>query len=55
VTAVSGLESAGWLHGLKLAAVVVVAQAVWGMGQIAEASKRRRRRRRPAPRQVPAQ
>jgi chromate transporter len=24
---------AGWLHGLKLAAVAVVAQAVWGMGQ----------------------
>jgi chromate transporter len=27
------LSSAGWLHGLKLAAVAVVAQAVWGMGQ----------------------
>lgn len=27
------LEHAGWLHGLKLAAVVVVAQAVWGMGK----------------------
>lgn len=26
------LRSAGWLHGLKLAAVAVVAQAVWGMG-----------------------
>lgn len=25
--------SAGWLHGLKLAAVAVVAQAVWSMGQ----------------------
>ena len=24
---------AGWLHGLKLAAVAVVAQAVWGMGK----------------------
>ena len=24
---------AGWLHGLKLAAVAVVAQAVWGMGR----------------------
>jgi chromate transporter len=31
--AVAGdLGAAGWLHGLKLAAVVVVAQAVWGMG-----------------------
>lgn len=27
------LSSAGWLHGLKLAAVAVVAQAVWGMGK----------------------
>jgi chromate transporter len=27
------LVNAGWLHGLKLAAVVVVAQAVWGMGR----------------------
>lgn len=27
------LSAAGWLHGLKLAAVAVVAQAVWGMGQ----------------------
>jgi len=27
------LHSAGWLHGLKLAAVAVVAQAVWGMGK----------------------
>ena len=27
------LERAGWLHGLKLAAVAVVAQAVWGMGK----------------------
>jgi chromate transporter len=26
-------SAAGWLHGLKLAAVVVVAQAVWGMGK----------------------
>lgn len=32
--AVAGdLGSAGWLHGLKLAAVAVVAQAVWGMGK----------------------
>jgi chromate transporter len=29
----SDLEAAGWLHGLKLAAVAVVAQAVWGMGK----------------------
>lgn len=27
------LRGAGWLHGLKLAAVAVVAQAVWGMGR----------------------
>lgn len=27
------LEHARWLHGLKLASVAVVAQAVWGMGQ----------------------
>lgn len=27
------LQHAGWLHGLKLAAVGVVAQAVWSMGQ----------------------
>jgi chromate transporter len=27
------LAGAGWLHGLKVAAVAVVAQAVWGMGQ----------------------
>jgi chromate transporter len=29
----SDLQHAGWLHGLKLAAVAVVAQAVWGMGK----------------------
>jgi len=29
----SNLGAAGWLHGLKLAAVAVVAQAVWGMGK----------------------
>jgi chromate transporter len=29
----SDLASAGWLHGLKLSAVAVVAQAVWGMGK----------------------
>ncbi len=27
------LHKAGWLHGLRLAAVAVVAQAVWGMGK----------------------
>lgn len=27
------LSDAGWLHGLKVAAVAVVAQAVWGMGK----------------------
>ncbi|HRE90861.1 MAG TPA: chromate efflux transporter [Myxococcota bacterium] len=27
------LSQAGWLHGLKVAAVAVVAQAVWGMGK----------------------
>ncbi len=27
------LRDAGWLHGLKLAAVAVVAQAVWGMSK----------------------
>jgi chromate transporter len=31
-----GLDTqAGWLHGLKIAAVAVVAQAVWGMGRSA--------------------
>jgi chromate transporter len=28
----SNITNAGWLHGLKIAAVVIVAQAVWGMG-----------------------
>jgi chromate transporter len=27
------LTDAGWIHGLKLAAVAIVAQAVWGMGK----------------------
>ena len=31
VTAIGDLASAGWIHGLKLAAVAVVAQAVLGM------------------------
>lgn len=30
---VADLQHAGWLHSLKLAAVVVVAQAVWSMGR----------------------
>lgn len=33
VARISGLGHAGWLHGLKVASVAVVAQAVWGMGQ----------------------
>lgn len=33
VTALGDLHKVGWLHGLKLAAVAVVAQAVWGMGK----------------------
>lgn len=33
VAAIGDLTHAGWLHGLKLAAVAVVAQAVWGMGR----------------------
>jgi chromate transporter len=28
-----GAEAAGWLHGLKIVAVAVVAQAVWGMAR----------------------
>ena len=33
VSASGNLLNVGWLHGLKLAAVAVVAQAVWGMGK----------------------
>jgi len=33
VTSLGGVGESGWLHGLKLAAVPVVAQAVWGMGR----------------------
>ncbi len=33
VTSLGDLESAGWLKGLKVAAVAVVAQAVWSMGR----------------------
>ncbi len=32
VAAMGDLRGAGWLHGLKVAAVAVVAQAVWAMG-----------------------
>ena len=27
------LRSAGWIHGLKLVAVAIVAHAIWGMAQ----------------------
>jgi len=33
ISAVGDLHQAGWLHGLKLVAVAVVAQAVWTMGR----------------------
>jgi chromate transporter len=33
VASIGDLHGAGWLHGLKLAAVAVVAQAVWSMGK----------------------
>ncbi|MCC7265590.1 MAG: chromate efflux transporter [Candidatus Latescibacteria bacterium] len=33
MASLADLAHAGWLHGLKLAAAVVVAQAVWGMGK----------------------
>lgn len=33
ISALGDLHHAGWLHGLKLVAVAVVAQAVWGMGR----------------------
>jgi chromate transporter len=33
VTAIGDLSGAGWLRGLKLVAVAVVAQAVWGMAR----------------------
>ncbi|MCW5553336.1 MAG: chromate efflux transporter [Verrucomicrobiae bacterium] len=33
MAALGDLRHAGWIHGLKLAAVAVVAQAVWGMGR----------------------
>lgn len=33
VDAIGSVEDAGWLHGLKVAAVAVVAYAVWGMAR----------------------
>jgi chromate transporter len=33
VTALGGVADAGWLHGLKIVAVAVVALAVWGMAR----------------------
>ena len=33
LTHVAGLAQGAWLHGLKLVAVAVVAQALWGMGR----------------------
>jgi chromate transporter len=33
VNALGGVTEAGWLHGLKVVAVAVVAQAVWGMAK----------------------
>ncbi|MFA5265115.1 MAG: chromate efflux transporter [Opitutaceae bacterium] len=33
VASLGDLRAAGWLHGLKVAAVAVVAQAVWSMGR----------------------
>jgi len=35
------VEGAGWLHGLKIAAVAVVAQAVWGMARTLAAGRER--------------
>jgi chromate transporter len=36
-----GVGDAGWLHGLKVVAVAVVAQAVWGMGRSLAADRER--------------
>lgn len=33
LSALDSLQQAGWLHGLRVAAVAVVAHAVWGMGR----------------------
>jgi chromate transporter len=38
---IGDLSDAGWLHGLKLVAVAVVAQAVWGMGSSLAADRAR--------------
>jgi chromate transporter len=38
---VGDLSQAGWLHGLKLVAVAVVAQAVWGMARTLAPDKER--------------
>lgn len=37
----SGRLGTGWLHGLKLVAVAVVAQALWGMGKTLAAGRER--------------
>jgi chromate transporter len=39
--AATGIADAGWLHGLKVVAVAVVAHAVWGMGRTLAADRRR--------------
>jgi chromate transporter len=44
VTALGDLSGAAWLHGLKIVAVAVVAQAVWGMARNASGSPSRRPR-----------
>src|SRR5215216_5593329 len=36
-----GVSDAGWLHGLKIVAVAVVAQAVWGMARTLAADRPR--------------
>ncbi len=48
--ALSGAAGAGLLHGLKLVAVAIVAQAVWGMARtLAPGSRTRVHRRRRSP------
>jgi chromate transporter len=37
----AGVADAGWLHGLKVVAVAVVAQAVWGMARTLAADRER--------------
>jgi chromate transporter len=41
VTRFGGLSGAAWLHGLKIVAVAVVAQAVWGMAKSLAPDKER--------------